>query len=131
MRGRRQREFGRHLDERQLIVGAGSNTIGVGDLSGDVTTSGGTATALSLTGVGAGTYGQVTVDTKGRVTAATTIADVPHGGTGVATLSGLVFGNGASAMSAYAGTGACPAGQFISALSGSAWRPARRRARAM
>jgi hypothetical protein len=42
-------------------------------LSGDVTGSGTTAitTALSLTGVAAGTYRSVTVDTKGRITAAT------------------------------------------------------------
>ena len=107
------------LTAGQLVIGAGTTNIAVGDLSGDVTTSGGTATALSLTGVGAGTYGQVTVDTKGRVSSASIIADVPHGGTGVATLTGLVFGNGAAAFSAYAGTGACPAGQSISALSGS------------
>src|SRR5262249_15872833 len=42
-------------------------------LTGDVTTSAGSlATSLSTTGVSGGTYGQVTVDTKGRVTAATT-----------------------------------------------------------
>lgn len=55
-------------------------------LTGDATTSAGSlATTLAASGVGAGTYGQVTVDTKGRVTAGTTIADLAHGGTGTAT----------------------------------------------
>ena len=40
---------------------------------------------------------------------------VPNGGTGVSTLTGLVLGNGASAMSAYAGT-SCT-NQFVRALS--------------
>ena len=50
-------------------------------LSGDVTGSGANAitTSLSLTGVGAGTYKSVTVDTKGRVT----------GGTNPTTLAGF------------------------------------------
>jgi microcystin-dependent protein len=51
------------------------------ELSGDVTTSGGFSTTLSATGVSAGTYTSVTVDTKGRVTGGTnpTLATVPSG----------------------------------------------------
>ena len=51
------------------------------ELSGDVTTSGGFSTTLSATGVSAGTYTSVTVDTKGRVTGGTnpTLATVPAG----------------------------------------------------
>lgn len=55
-------------------------------LTGDVTApAGSTATVLSLTGVAAGTYGQVTVDTKGRVLSAVAIADPAHGGLGINT----------------------------------------------
>lgn len=44
-------------------------------LTGDITTSVGTlATTLSATGVGAGTYQSVTVDTKGRVSAGTALS---------------------------------------------------------
>lgn len=60
----------------------------VNDAAITMTSSGSTHTiALLTTGVGAGTYGQVTVNTKGQVTAATTIADIAHGGTGVSDLT--------------------------------------------
>lgn len=55
-----------------IPVFSGPKTIASGDLTGDVTTSGSTATTLSNSGVAAGSYtnANVTVDAKGRVTAA-------------------------------------------------------------
>jgi hypothetical protein len=45
------------------------------------------AITLAASGVGAGTYGSVTVNTKGLVTAASTITPIANGGTGVAAQS--------------------------------------------
>jgi len=55
-----------------LATFAGPNSVQTGNLTGDVTTSGGTATTLAASGVTAGSYSSanITVDAKGRVTAA-------------------------------------------------------------
>ncbi|MGH2415036.1 MAG: hypothetical protein ACRDEA_15370, partial [Microcystaceae cyanobacterium] len=56
----------------EIAVFSGSQTVTGGNLSGDVTTSGGTATTLSASGVTPGFYinPSITVDAKGRVVAA-------------------------------------------------------------
>lgn len=65
----------------QIAVFSGAQVITGGDLTGDITTSGGTATSLASSGVTPGTYTEatITVDAKGRVTAA---ANGSGGGSG-------------------------------------------------
>lgn len=60
------------LTNNQLMFGAGSQASAVGDLTGDITTSGGKATTLATvnSNVGSFTNASVTVNGKGLVTAA-------------------------------------------------------------
>lgn len=64
------------------------------------------ALALSATGVTAGTYGSVTVDAKGRVTAATTLTPIANGGTGATSM-------GAGAVGTVSQSGGIPTGKII------------------
>ena len=72
----------------EIAVYSGAQTITGGDLTGDVTTSGSTVTALTDTGVTAGSYisPNISIDSKGRITAATS----GSGGSGTAIVSARV-----------------------------------------
>lgn len=72
----------------EIAIYSGAQTITGGDLTGDVTTSGSTVTALADSGVVAGSYvsPNISVDSKGRITAATS----GSGGAGTAIISARV-----------------------------------------
>ncbi len=92
------------LTNNQLIVGNAGVDVKVGNLAGDVSTSGGLATTLATVNANVGACGdathtcQVTLDGKGRATAAAQI--VITAGTGTVTNTGTLtadlpmFGNG-------------------------------------
>jgi len=106
-------------------VTAASNGTGGGGGSGTVTSitataplTGGTITTtgsigLSTSGVGAGTYNNVTVDTYGRVTAGTNTAYLTANQT--ITLSGDVTGSGTTVIAATLASTAVTAGSYTNA----------------
>lgn len=64
----------------QLVITNGADSVAPGNLTGAVTTAGGTVTTIAATGVTAGTYGdgshvsQVTINASGQVTSAADVA---------------------------------------------------------
>ena len=112
-----------------LSVAGGQNAAITLATSADLVQLGGQL-ALSATGVGAGTYNNVTVDTKGRVTSATNVAYLTTEGdsvvgnevAGVVTGGGLVMSGSGTALSPYK-VGlitTCAPGQVMK-WNGSAW----------
>lgn len=91
---------GTALTSTQIWVGSSGNVAAAVAMSGDATLSNTGALTLATVAT-AGTYGQVTIDAKGRATAGAT-CDVSHGGTGLTTLTAhsLYVGNGTSAPTA-------------------------------
>jgi hypothetical protein len=79
-----------------LSVFSGTKSVTGGNLTGDVTTSGTTATTLSNSGITPGTYTNptITVDAKGRLTAAST----GSGGTGGTILLGSQTASNSTAL---------------------------------
>ena len=95
--------------------------VSVSGTAGNITasTTAGAVTINLATAGTAGTYGQVTTDSFGRVTSGVTINTVPYGGTGAATFTtdGVLFGNGTSAIGA---TAAGTTGQVLVGNTGAA-----------
>ena len=107
--------FSSALASGTIFIGNGSNVATSTAVTGDVLLSNSGVTTLASTGVVSGTYSRVSVDAKGRVTAATSLLDlttsvsgtlpVGNGGTGQSTLTSgsLVIGNAAGAVTTLAG----------------------------
>lgn len=79
------------LTNNQLVFGAGSQNVAVGDLTGDITTSGGKATTLATVNANVGVCGdsthvpQVTLNAKGLATGCTPVLISGGGGGGSVT----------------------------------------------
>jgi len=118
-----------NLASGTIFIGNSSGSATGVTVTGDATLNNSGVLTLASTGVASGSYSQVSVDAKGRVTAGSVNQDlaavsgtlaVANGGTGAATLpaGSLVVGNGTSAVNSLAGGAA---GNVIYAVSSTSW----------
>ena len=109
------------LNAGQLVIGNGNSDIAVGDLTGDVATSGSTATTLATVNSGPGQCGdathvcQVTTDGKGRVTAQAAVSITGTGNPTWGSITGTLS-NQTDLQNAL--NGKQPTGNYLTALTG-------------
>lgn len=119
------------LTLNQLVFGAGNQVVAVGDLTGDVTTSGGKATTLASVISAGGPTGSataapiITYDAKGRLTTVSSatitpaVGSITGLGTGVATALGVNVGS-AGAPILFNGAGGTPSSLVGTNITGTA-----------
>ena len=83
----------------QVMVAGTGGAAGFATMSGDASMASNGAITLA-TVASAGTYGSVTINAKGLAIGGSPICGVTNGGTGASSLTGVIKGNGTSAMTA-------------------------------
>jgi hypothetical protein len=119
-----------NLTNGQLIVGNGTTDVKVGNLSGDVSTSGSTVTTLANVNANVGTFGSssaipvVTVNAKGLITGVSTVTAAtggPGSGSGVPAGTLASIPSGCSVGQLYFATDAAVGQQLYECSSTGSW----------